>query len=354
MRSTMINRFALALLLQASFLYAGQSESRSYVSQLLGMTVSYVVILPDSYAQDSAQGKRFPVLYLLHCAGCSDLTWLAANFGNMETLIDSVHCIAVAPSDNDRYGWWLDSPLHPTYAHSRFLVEELKPIIDSSYATLPGRRSTGVAGWSMGGFGALHNIIQHPDVYGSAFSIKGGVDPTLPLNPDWQGNNFGLFFDLGDSPADTVNWNAVNILLNIHRLKTDSVHLGSYGGRNDEWFAVENRRLDTIMTGLSMPHLFFETDEDHVGIPDSSMLRVLRFFDSVFVNSLAPVLPRAGSNAKAQRQAAPAGTIAWYDVRGRRLAAFPVIDKRNLHGASGIRIGMMPRYGARVFFYAAP
>lgn len=256
MRSTMINRFALALLLQASFLYAGQSESRSYVSQLLGMTVSYVVILPDSYAQDSAQGKRFPVLYLLHCAGCSDLTWLAANFGNMETLIDSVHCIAVAPSDNDRYGWWLDSPLHPTYAHSRFLVEELKPIIDSSYATLPGRRSTGVAGWSMGGFGALHNIIQHPDVYGSAFSIKGGVDPTLPLNPDWQGNNFGLFFDLGDSPADTVNWNAVNILLNIHRLKTDSVHLGSYGGRNDEWFAVENRRLDTIMTGLSMPHLF--------------------------------------------------------------------------------------------------
>jgi|GEM_PF-4783096 S-formylglutathione hydrolase FrmB len=350
----MIKRLALALLLQASSLYAGQSEIKSYVSPLLDMTVSYVVILPDSYARDTAQGKRFPVLYLLHCAGCNNLTWLAPNSGNMETLIDSVHFIAVAPYDNNRYGWWLDSPLHPTYAHSRFLVEELKQIIDSSYATLPGRQSTGVAGWSMGGFGALHNIIQHPDVYGSAFSIKGGVDPTLPLNPDWQGNNFGLFFDLGDSLADTVNWNAVNILLNIHSLKTDSVHLGSYGGRNDEWFAVENRRLDTIMTGLSMAHLFFETDEDHVGIPDSSMLRVLRFFDSVFVNSPASVLPRAGFNAKAQRQAMPAGTVAWYDVRGRRLAAFPAIDKRHLHNASGIRIAVTTDGGARVFFCAAP
>ena len=350
----MIKRLTLALLVQVSALYAGQADISSYYSPLLGMGVPYVVILPHSYAQDVAQGNRFPVLYLLHCAGCNQMTWLQPGIGNMNTLIDSVHFIAVAPSDSNRLGWWLNSPKIPNYAHSRFLVEELKPRIDSLYATLPGRLNTGVAGWSMGGFGALHNIIQHPDIYASAFSIKGGVDPTLPLNPHW-GSDFGLYNVLGnDTTTDIPNWNAVNILLNIHRLKSESVHLGVYGGRNDAWFAIENRRLDTIMTGLSMPHLFFETDEDHYDIPDSSMLRVLRFFDSVFVHSLAAVRPRPGFNAQTQRQTMPAGNLVWYDIRGRRLAAFPANDKRYLHNASGIRIAVMPGAVKRVFFYAAP
>lgn len=354
MRSTMIKRLTLALLVQVSALYAGQTDISSYDSPLLGMGVPYVVILPHSYAQDTALGKRFPVLYLLHCMGCNHMTWLQPGYGNLNTLIDSVHFIAVAPSDNNRYGWWLDSPILPNYALSRFLKEELKPKIDSLYATLPGRLSTGVAGWSMGGFGALHNIIKHPDVYGSAFSIKGGVDPTLPLNPAWGGNSFGLYTDLGNAPEDSANWNAVNILLNIHRLTTESVRLGAYGGRNDAWFAIENRRLDTIMTGLSMPHLFFETDEDHYGIPDTSMLQVLHFFDSVFVYSPAAVRPRPGFNARMQRQAMPAGNVVWYDIRGRRLAAFSATDKRYLPKASGIRIVVMGDAVCRVVFYGAP
>ena len=351
----MIKRVFIALLVQVSALYAGRADTSWYASPLLGMTVSYVVILPSSYEQDAKQGKRFPVLYLLHCSGCDDLTWTQPCCGNLGTLIDSVHFIAVAPSDSNRNGWWLDSPKIPNYAHSRFLVEEIKPRIDSLYATLPGRVTTGVAGMGMGGFGALHNIIQHPDVYGSAFSIKGAVDPTLPLNPNWDGNDFGLINDLGNSPADSVNWNAVNILLNIYRLKTDNAHLGSYGGRNDGWFAIENRRLDTIMTGLSMPHLFFETDEEHDYIPDSSMLRALRFFDSVFVQLPVAVRPRPGFNAQTQRQARPAGNVVWYDIRGRQLAVFSATDKRYFqHNASGVRIAKRPDAACRVFFYATP
>jgi S-formylglutathione hydrolase FrmB len=350
----MIKRLALALLMQISALYAGQATPSSYVSPLLGMSIPYVVILPHSYAQDTARGIRFPVLYLLHCAGCSHLTWLNPGIGKMDTLIDSVHFIAVAPSDNNRFGWWLDSPKLSNYAFSRFLNEELKPRIDSIYATLPGRLSTGVAGWSMGGFGALHNIIQHPDVYGSAFSIKGGIDPTLPLNPNWGGSDFGLYNILGrDTATDIPNWNAVNILLNIHRLQSNSVHLGAYGGRNDIWFAIENRRLDTVMTGLSMPHLFFETDEDHYNIPDSSMLRVLRFFDSVFVHSPVAVRPRADYIAQIPHRMIPAGNAVWYDIRGRRLAAFSAIDKRYLHNAAGIRIAVMPDGVCHAVIYAA-
>jgi hypothetical protein len=78
----------------------------------------------------------------------------------------------------------------------------------------------------------------------------------------------------------------------------DSVHFIAVAPSDNNRYGW---RLDTVMNGLSMPHLFFETDETHFGIPDSSMLRVLRFFDSVFVHSPASVQPRAGFNAKKQR-----------------------------------------------------
>jgi esterase/lipase superfamily enzyme len=280
---------------------------------------------------------------------------LGANIGNLSNLIDGVHFIAVAPDDNSLLtgsvpGWWLDSPEKSNYEHSRYLVEEIKPRIDSQFATLPGRLSTGVAGWSMGGFGALHNIIEHPDVYGSAFSIKGGVNPTLPISPNWEGNDFGLYSLLGDTiSTDSAHWTSVNILNNIHRLKSTNVHLGLYGGRNDEWFAEENLRLDTIMTGLSMPHLFFETDEYHGGIPDSSMMRVLRFFDSVFVDSTS-VRQRIGLNSQANRSSILDGTITWFDIRGRRLATVSAADKRYPPNASGVRIAVMPNGLCKTFF----
>jgi hypothetical protein len=107
------------------------------------------------------------------------------------------------------------------------------------------------------------------------------------------------------------------------------------------------------MTGLSMPHLFFETDEGHSDIPDTSMRRVLSFFDSVFVRSPAAVRPRSGFNAQTQRRTMPAGNVTWYDIRGRRLAAVAATDKRYFHDASGIRIAKMPDAVYRVFFRAS-
>ncbi len=84
------------------------------------------------------------------------------------------------------------------------------------------------------------------------------------------------------------------------------------------------------------------------------MLRVLRFFDSVFVRSPAAVRPAAGPSVHKPRQAMPAGNVVWYDIQGRRLAAFPAIDKRYLHNSSGIRIAAMRSGVYKVFFCAAP
>ena len=54
----------------------------------------------------------------------------------------------------------------------KFIVEELKPYIDSHYSTRPGRESTFVAGSSMGGLISMYAICEYPDIFGGAACLS--------------------------------------------------------------------------------------------------------------------------------------------------------------------------------------
>ncbi len=52
--------------------------------------------------------------------------------------------------------------------YMRFLVEELKPLIDKTYRTLPQREHTAVMGSSMGGLVSLYLVWKYPDIFSKA------------------------------------------------------------------------------------------------------------------------------------------------------------------------------------------
>jgi glycosidase/predicted alpha/beta superfamily hydrolase len=54
----------------------------------------------------------------------------------------------------------------------RFLVEELKPYVDSHYRTRPEREATFVMGSSMGGLVSAYALAEHPDVFGGAGCVS--------------------------------------------------------------------------------------------------------------------------------------------------------------------------------------
>ena len=54
----------------------------------------------------------------------------------------------------------------------RFLVEELKPFIDSTYAVQRGHDHTFIAGSSMGGLISLYALCEYPEVFGGAACIS--------------------------------------------------------------------------------------------------------------------------------------------------------------------------------------
>ena len=63
------------------------------------------------------------------------------------------------------------------YIH--FIIETLKPFIDSEYRTMPHRETTGIAGSSMGGLIALYAGLK----YGEVFGKVGVLSPSIWFNP---------------------------------------------------------------------------------------------------------------------------------------------------------------------------
>ena len=60
-------------------------------------------------------------------------------------------------------------------AYARFLIEDLKPFIDSEYRTLTGRANTGLGGSSLGGLVTMYLGLHHPDVFGKLIVMSPSV-----------------------------------------------------------------------------------------------------------------------------------------------------------------------------------
>jgi glycosidase/predicted alpha/beta superfamily hydrolase len=90
----------------------------------------------------------------------------------------------------------------------RFLVEELKPFIDSSYRTLPDRADTLIMGSSAGALISLYALTEYPQVFGGAgcLSTHWPVGDGIVINylkrhlPAPPGHLF--YFDLGTATLD--------------------------------------------------------------------------------------------------------------------------------------------------------
>lgn len=57
-------------------------------------------------------------------------------------------------------------------AYAAFMVETLKPLVDRTYRTLPGRPHTSVMGSSMGGLMSIYALCEYPDVFGNALCLS--------------------------------------------------------------------------------------------------------------------------------------------------------------------------------------
>lgn len=92
----------------------------------------------------------------------------------------------------------------------RFLVEELKPFIDTQYRTLPGRDDTLIMGSSMGGLISLYASAQYPEVFGGVGAVSTHWPACDGCVVDWLAahlpdpNTHRLYFDHGTATLDAL------------------------------------------------------------------------------------------------------------------------------------------------------
>ena len=181
------------------------------------------VDLPTGYEAD--KGRRWPVAY-----------FLAGTMNTYKSFNDVVHGVelskdfpAIIVSPNGASGYWSDwynngafgAPEYETY-----VIEQLIPLIDKHFRTIPERAERAVAGVSMGGYGAMMLAARHPELFGEAASISGAVDSNpaplaaaLSASPTFQGGEVDAIY--GPRATQEIRWrghNPTDIAANLRGL----------------------------------------------------------------------------------------------------------------------------------------
>lgn len=136
------------------------------------------VYLPPGYARDT--GKRYPVIYLLHGFTDSDDRWfgLVKHFINVPQAADQAFAggvpemIVVMPNAYTKFAGSMYSSSVVTGDWESYIAQDLVAYMDGHYRTIPERDSRGLAGHSMGGYGAVRLSFKRPDVFSSIYAMS--------------------------------------------------------------------------------------------------------------------------------------------------------------------------------------
>ncbi len=197
---------------------AEEVRAVSFHSPTLGRNLDYLVALPADY--ETAKDRRYPVLYLLHGRGDTMRAWaeIAPELRRLaaEGRIPPVIAIMPDASSSRRAGYYIDSkftgsqtaPLPAGEMTETAFTEDLIAHVDATYRTGTDRTGRIVAGYSMGGYGALRFSLAHPELFAAAIVLSPAVYVPLPPR-DSSTREFGAF-GKGAAIFDDDTYTALN------------------------------------------------------------------------------------------------------------------------------------------------
>ena len=237
----------------------GRAECLSAPSKIMGHPVAYCVLLPPSY--DTEKPRRYPILYLLHGLGDNEQMLIrSGGFNLVEDLWErnQLGDLLIVTPDGGSSFYINSRDGHRRYED--FFLREFLPQIEKRYRIQAGRTSRGIAGISMGGYGALHLAFRHPELFGSLGAHSAALlekIPTITLSDSRQLARSRILGDVFGSPLDPVFWKQ-NDPLTIART-ANLAGLRIYfdcGSEDDFGFDAGAVALDKMLSSRHIPHEF--------------------------------------------------------------------------------------------------
>jgi isoamylase len=215
-----------------------------------------LVYLPRSY--DSDPGRRYPVIYMQdgqnlfdeHTSFGSD--WRADE--TMEALApEGVEAILVGIPNAGENRIHEYSPFEDVeHGGGRggdyldWVIGTVKPLIDSSFRTLPDREKTGIFGSSMGGLISLYGFFEKTSAFGfvgamspSLWFADDAIFPYIERAPFVEGK---VYLDVGAAEGRSTVWNVRRLRRLLYAKGYESGHTMRYveqkgAGHGEEWWA---------------------------------------------------------------------------------------------------------------------
>ncbi len=197
--------FNLLALISAVLLAAASAAAQSHViaatvhspgleHNLLGDPADQpvVIYLPDAYRDQPT--RRFPVLYFLH--GYADRTPRQQSGETFQKAMDRLIAagsvqpmLVVLPNGSNKYKGAFYANSSATGNWDDYIVRDVVGYVDKNFRTLATAAHRGIAGHSMGGYGALTLAFRHPDVFSSVYAMSPCCTDLVgdlgPSNPAW-------------------------------------------------------------------------------------------------------------------------------------------------------------------------
>jgi putative tributyrin esterase len=118
--------------------------------------------------------ERLPVLYLLH--GIDSDPREVMEHSSVLKLATASRLIIMMPAVG--YSYYTNAKHKRNARWEDGVAQELPRDVENRFPVLSGREHTGIAGISMGGYGAVKLALKHPELYGFAGNMSGSLNIT--------------------------------------------------------------------------------------------------------------------------------------------------------------------------------
>jgi S-formylglutathione hydrolase FrmB len=213
--------------------------------------IQAVVMLPPEYQKNP--GKRFPVIYALHGMNAPWESWQAMPKLSQELV---KYPMIVVSFNGDEASWYLDAPQKSGSQFTMFFFKELISYVDSHYRTIADGKGRAITGFSMGGFGAFHYLLEQPGAFASISSLSGAFHPSA----EWK-----LTPLLGMQAEYPEAYRVVDLRARINAAQEKGAILPPFYlhcGTGDDGLA-ENRDLRDFLKSKNLSCEYVESDGGH-------------------------------------------------------------------------------------------
>ena len=265
------------------------NEGLTIQSKILKKEVRYTIYLPFDYKSST---RYYPVVYLLHGYTDNDMAWI--QFGEANLYADKAIAHQIIPPmilvmPDAGLTWYINN-YNNSVRYEDFFFKEFIPYIESKYRIRKEKMYRGVAGLSMGGYGAIIYALKHPDMFAAFAALSPAIyteDEIVHMDKQWWEDAFSPIYGYNLNGTDRLTKhlltnNPFYILKHTDLKKIKTVRMYIDCG-DDDFLYKGNSNFHILLRDLNIPHEYRVRDGKHQwAYWRSGLINALKFISTSF------------------------------------------------------------------------